>query len=444
MNNFNSNIFTNRVSRDEDNEIAAFPRKELGSLTDTLVIIDPRVEAYQVLAEGVHQGTKVQILDPNQDGIEQITQALSEYPNTKSLHIVCHGAPGILHLGSTWLRTENLEQYRQQLQSWGVAEILFYACNLAAGEANPSSSSFLNRFHQLTDANIAASAHKIGNALKGGYWYLEQQIGRIQSELAFGSAVMESYPGVFPVNVFPLNLTTNEDGTQDGIFVIFLSGTPPTEPVFVSLNLSDSSEGTLNTGNLLIFNPGDPLFQVVTVSGVDDAIVDGDVTYDIEITSASGDPNFDGAMEVIQVTNLDNDSAPNISIDDVTVDEAAGVATFTVSLDQASAQDITVDFNTTGGSAVDGDDFDNLTTPVSPLVITAGQTSATISVPIINDNLNEADETFTVNLTGATNANILDGQGVGTITDDDPLPNLSIDDVTVNENAGTATFTVSL
>ena len=63
------------------------------------------------------------------------------------------------------------------------------------------------------------------------------------------------------------------------------------------------------------------------------------------------------------------------------------------------------------------------------------------------DQLDEANETYFVNLSNPTNATISDGQGLGTITDDDPPPSLSVDDVTVTEgNAGevNATFTVSL
>jgi hypothetical protein len=63
------------------------------------------------------------------------------------------------------------------------------------------------------------------------------------------------------------------------------------------------------------------------------------------------------------------------------------------------------------------------------------------------DTLNEPDETFLVNLTNAGNATIVDGQGVGTVANDDPVPQLSINDVSVTEgNSGTtsAIFTVNL
>ncbi|MDE5071112.1 MAG: DUF4347 domain-containing protein, partial [Trichodesmium sp. St5_bin8] len=65
-----------------------------------LMVIDTRVENYRQLATGVTPETKVALIDPNHDGIEQITELLSNYP-TNSLHIVCHGDPGILYLGKT-------------------------------------------------------------------------------------------------------------------------------------------------------------------------------------------------------------------------------------------------------------------------------------------------------------------------------------------------------
>ena len=81
------------------------------------------------------------------------------------------------------------------------------------------------------------------------------------------------------------------------------------------------------------------------------------------------------------------------------------------------------------------------------LIFAAGETTKTITVTVNGDALNEANETFFVNLTTPSAATVTDGQGLGTITDDDPLPSLAIDDVSVTEgNTGTTTanFTVSL
>lgn len=64
-------------------------------------------------------------------------------------------------------------------------------------------------------------------------------------------------------------------------------------------------------------------------------------------------------------------------------------------------------------------------------------------VTIVDDNVQENDETFRVNLFNGTNADISDSQGVVTIQDND-VPTISIDDVTVDEGDGNAVFAVSL
>ncbi len=81
------------------------------------------------------------------------------------------------------------------------------------------------------------------------------------------------------------------------------------------------------------------------------------------------------------------------------------------------------------------------------LSFAAGETTKTVTVLVNGDALDEIDETFTVNLSNAPNATITDDSGLGTITDDDTAPALSINDVAVTEgDSGTtsATFTVSL
>ena len=71
-------------------------------------------------------------------------------------------------------------------------------------------------------------------------------------------------------------------------------------------------------------------------------------------------------------------------------------------------------------------------------------TTQTITVPIANDTVFENSETFNVNLVTPTNATISDNLGVGTITDNDTAPALSVSSATVAESAGFAQFTVSL
>jgi hypothetical protein len=140
---------------------------------------------------------------------------------------------------------------------------------------------------------------------------------------------------------------------------------------------------------------------------------------------------------------------PNLTIDDVTVIEGnAGttVATFTVSLSTpAPSTDITFDIATQNNTATTANS-DYVTKTQTNQIIPAGQQTYTFTVTVNGDTAVENDETFFVNVTNVSGATLLDGQGVGTIQNDD-LPSLSINDVSLNEgNAGptTFTFTVSL
>ena len=148
-------------------------------------------------------------------------------------------------------------------------------------------------------------------------------------------------------------------------------------------------------------------------------------------------------------TITDNDT-PVINISGpVTYNEAAGTATFTVTLTNASALPVTVGYATANGSALAGSDY---TAGSGTLTFNPGVTSQTITVAITNDTVFEGAETFNVNLSGPANATLGTASSTATIIDDgtggggnnDDRPNLVINDVVVNEAAGTATFTVTL
>src|SRR4029079_7954672 len=80
------------------------------------------------------------------------------------------------------------------------------------------------------------------------------------------------------------------------------------------------------------------------------------------------------------------------------------------------------------------------------LTFAPGDTSKTVTTPVIGDRLPEANETFFVNLSGPTTAVITEGRGVGTILDDEPR--ISISDVSMKEGKKNQTtlfeFTVTL
>ena len=142
-------------------------------------------------------------------------------------------------------------------------------------------------------------------------------------------------------------------------------------------------------------------------------------------------------------------SALSLSIDDVTVTEGhVGTvdAAFTVTLSETTTDVVTVDFTTVPITAIDPDDYVSTS---GTLTFQPGETTKPIVVKVEGESLDEDDETFGVDLSNAVNAPIAKSQGVGTITDDDPLSSLSIaaTPISVNEgDTGTvdATFTVTL
>jgi VCBS repeat-containing protein len=147
-------------------------------------------------------------------------------------------------------------------------------------------------------------------------------------------------------------------------------------------------------------------------------------------------------FETIQVTVNEVDNAPSISINDVSLLEGnSGVTSFvfTASLSNPSSQAVTVNFATADGSAtLAGNDYQG---EAGSVTFAPGQTSQTISVLANGDVSFEPDETFTVNLSGAVNAAIADGTGLGTIRNDDGQPTISINDVSLLEgNSGVTSF----
>ncbi len=143
-------------------------------------------------------------------------------------------------------------------------------------------------------------------------------------------------------------------------------------------------------------------------------------------------------------------ASPTISINDVSVTEGNSgtvTATFTVSLSSpAGGAGVAFTYATADNTATDANnDYEPITATAGS--ISSGNSNTTISVTVNGDTAPETSETFFVDLTGITGATVGDAQGLGTITNDDIAPNLSINDVSVTEgNSGTATasFTVGL
>ena len=186
--------------------------------------------------------------------------------------------------------------------------------------------------------------------------------------------------------------------------------------------------------------------QTITVLVTGDTTSEADESFFVALSNASQGFIADN----LGVGIIANDDGA-LSISDVSKAEGnTGLTpfTFTVSLANASTKTVKVNYATADGSAtVAGGDY---VAASGTLTFNPGDVSKTVTVSVKGDTVHEPDETFLVNLSGASNAAIVDDQGLGTILNDDAgpvLPSLSIDSATVTEgNSGTvnATFTVSL
>ena len=203
------------------------------------------------------------------------------------------------------------------------------------------------------------------------------------------------------------------------------------------------TSGTSGTSDPLTFAAGQTA-ATVTVDLVDDDIVEDTETFRLRLSNPSSNATVGNDSAVATV--LDDDALPELSVSDAPVADEGAAATFSVELSRLSAQAVTVAYaavtDPTAGdaAATSAQDFEAV---AGTLTIPARSTSATVTVPLPDDALDEHAETFWLRLADPVGADILDGTGVGTIADDDPLPQLNIGDSGATEGE-TIHFEVTL
>lgn len=122
---------------------------------------------------------------------------------------------------------------------------------------------------------------------------------------------------------------------------------------------------------------------------------------------------------------MDNDPSPVLNISGpATINETAGTATYTVTLTGNTSLPVSVNYATTNGTATSGTDY---TSTSGTLTFAVGETSKTITVPILNDHTIESNENYTISLNTPTNATIGTGSVTTTIIDDDVAPVVDLD-----------------
>ena len=206
-------------------------------------------------------------------------------------------------------------------------------------------------------------------------------------------------------------------------------------------------EGSANNiaDNPLFFDPENNDFRLQLASpginaGDNEAInLDQDIENNPRIFNSTvdiGAYEYGVLMNIADVTIEEGDAETTNAVFEVTLLDSLG---------NPPNEEITVNYTTVDDSAVAGSDF---TATAGTLTFNVGESVQRISVPVTGDEIIESTERFFVELSGVTgNAAIVDGQAIGTITNDDIPKEISIGDIAVaegNEAETAFVFTLSL
>ncbi|MCF3609672.1 DUF4347 domain-containing protein, partial [Planktothrix agardhii 1033] len=183
----------------------------VGTTQKQIAFISTTVENYQMLVAGVIPGIQTVVLDPQRDGVEQITELLSNSSGVEAIHIISHGTPGSLDLGGTQLSLDTLDRYASQLQQWDVPSLLLYGCNVAVGDAGKE---FVEKLRQLTGSGVAASRREIGD----GYWSLEFSSTATTIPAPFRETVLTTWTGRLALTISNLNNSSYTE--QDPAYIV--------------------------------------------------------------------------------------------------------------------------------------------------------------------------------------------------------------------------------
>ena len=240
------------------------------------------------------------------------------------------------------------------------------------------------------------------------------------------------------------------DTTEGGASVVagIKLGAEPTENVYIPVSSSDTTEGTVSTSSITFTSVDWDSFHFVTITPVDDLIVDGDIDYSLVFGAAtSEDSNWDGPginPADPTVTNADNDTAGvTITESAASTDVTEGGATdsYTIVLNTQPASSVTI--------SIDPDVQASVSTSSIIFTTVNWNTPQTVTVTADNDNIDEGAHTSTLSHTASSADGNYDEIVISDLTvdiTDNDTAGITTSAISENttEDEGTATFTVVL
>jgi len=223
------------------------------------------------------------------------------------------------------------------------------------------------------------------------------------------------------------NFTASESTASPTVNVLLTGATARTVTVDYSVTGGTATgsgvDYTLASGTLT-FTPGQTT-KTLTLSVVNDALNEATETVNIALSSPVNGTLGSPASTVFNIT--DDDPVPTISFFAATSSgsESATSPAITVNLSTASGRAVTVSYAAGAGGTATGGGTD-YTLATGTLTIPAGQTSMNVPISVVNDTIDEPNETVVINLTSPGNATLVaPSSHTYTINDDDPPPTIN-------------------
>ncbi|MBK4719672.1 DUF4347 domain-containing protein, partial [Azospirillum sp. YIM DDC1] len=357
---------------------------EIQGSVRSVVFVDTSVSDYQTLLKDIAPDAKVILLDSQQEALGQMAKALSGMSGLDSVQVVSHGNEGHLYIAGRAYWADGLANRAQDLQAIGAAlkpggDILFYACNVGAGQAGQE---FVQTIHRLTGADVAVSSDETGNAA-GQNWTLEVQSGAIEAAVPFARASMETFSGRLGTVV-----VTSATGTAAGSLNHAIVNAAAGDVIEFDSALT-SSEISLGVTTTILTASA----QNFTINGD----VNGDGIADITISGDNGD---DASTSADYRGILFNASGKTMTVKNVIMERFYSASALQGALTLQN-----------GSLEVDGVTFRNNLN--NPIATTTAATSLTIRNSVFRDN--------TGVVTGTAGFAVVRAQVTGTLTIENSL-----------------------
>ncbi|MDF1794394.1 MAG: DUF4347 domain-containing protein, partial [Thalassobaculaceae bacterium] len=377
-----------------------------------VLFVDPGIACADHLLAGLRAGVDIVWLPASGDALAAMALTLVGRRNIGGLHILAHGAPGILRLSGAVVdraglasRPALIDTIRHALA--GDAEIILYGCSVAGGAAGAA---FVTGLTDLLGCPVLACEHPVGGAGAGGTWPAANRL-----PLAFDAAATATYPGLLPAFTFSAvttaNTVTTLSSTESGVTI---NAVASDGQIHVT---SGGVDGNAIVTKAVITNTTTVTYsfsQAVTITGFQ--IIeyqDGDTGSNYTFTPNSGTAvsvaDDDGALSGNFTTLNPGDWT---SVTSFTASWGAGAGSWRLGIDTI-AFSIAVDTNAPTISTPDliassdsgSSSTDNLTNAATPTVVGTTEANATVFVVVDGATIGSTTAdgsgnwTFTINTT---------------------------------------------